>query len=29
MILRMPMDIVYSCFGIFMIAVMVGAAVRL
>jgi TRAP-type C4-dicarboxylate transport system permease small subunit len=29
MILRLPMDIVYSCFGIFMIAVIVGAAVRL
>ena len=29
MILRLPMDIVYSCFGIFMIAVVVGAAVRL
>ena len=29
MILRLPMDIVYSCFGIFMIAVMVGAAMRL
>jgi TRAP-type C4-dicarboxylate transport system permease small subunit len=29
MILRLPMDIVYSCFGIFMIAVVVGAVVRL
>lgn len=29
MILRLPMDIVYSCFGIFMIAVVIGAAVRL
>ena len=29
MILRIPMDIVYSCFGIFMIAVVVGAALRL
>ena len=28
MILRLPMDIVYSCFGIFMIAVVVGAALR-
>jgi TRAP-type C4-dicarboxylate transport system permease small subunit len=29
MILRLPMDIVYSCFGIFMIAVVVGAALRI
>ena len=29
MILRLPMDVVYSCFGIFMIAVVLGAAVRL
>lgn len=29
MILRLPMDVVYSCFGIFMVAVVVGAAVRL
>jgi len=29
MILRLPMDIVYSCFGIFMSAVVVGAAVRI
>ncbi len=29
MILRLPMDVVYSCFGIFMIAVVVGAALRI
>ena len=29
MILRLPMDVVYSCFGIFMIAVVIGAALRL
>ena len=29
MILRLPMDIVYSCFGIFMIGVIVGAGMRL
>jgi TRAP-type C4-dicarboxylate transport system permease small subunit len=29
MILRLPMDIVYSCFGIFMIAVVIGAALRI
>ena len=29
MVLHLPFDIVYSCFGIFMIAVVVGAAVRL
>lgn len=29
MILRLPMDIVYSCFGIFMVAVVVGAALRI
>jgi TRAP-type C4-dicarboxylate transport system permease small subunit len=29
MILRLPFDIVYSCFAIFMIAVIIGAALRL
>jgi TRAP-type C4-dicarboxylate transport system permease small subunit len=29
MILKLPFDIVYSCFAVFMIAVIVGAAVRL
>ena len=29
MILRLPVDVVYSCFGVFMIAVVVGAGVRL
>jgi TRAP-type C4-dicarboxylate transport system permease small subunit len=29
MILRLPFDVVYSCFAIFMIAVVVGAALRL
>lgn len=29
MVLHLPFDIVYSCFGIFMIAAIVGAALRL
>jgi TRAP-type C4-dicarboxylate transport system permease small subunit len=29
MILRLPFDVVYSCFAIFMIAVVIGAALRL
>jgi len=29
MVLHLPFDIVYSCFGIFMIAAIVGAAMRL
>jgi TRAP-type C4-dicarboxylate transport system permease small subunit len=29
MVLHAPLDIVYSCFGIFMIAAIVGAALRL
>jgi TRAP-type C4-dicarboxylate transport system permease small subunit len=29
MILKLPFDIVYSCFAIFMIAVVIGAALRL
>ncbi|QIG48874.1 TRAP transporter small permease subunit [Nordella sp. HKS 07] len=29
MVLHLPFDIVYSCFGIFMIAAIVGAAIRL
>lgn len=29
MVLHFPFDIVYSCFGIFMIAAIVGAALRL
>ncbi|WP_119274401.1 TRAP transporter small permease [Taklimakanibacter deserti] len=29
MVLHVPFDIVYSCFGIFMIAAIVGAALRL
>jgi TRAP-type C4-dicarboxylate transport system permease small subunit len=29
MILKLPMDVVYSCFAIFMIAVVVSAALRL
>ncbi len=29
MILKLPFDVVYSCFAIFMIAVVVGAALRL
>lgn len=29
MILHVPLSIVYSCFGVFMIAVIVGAALRL
>ena len=29
MILHAPLDVVYSCFGIFMIAAIVGAALRL
>jgi TRAP-type C4-dicarboxylate transport system permease small subunit len=29
MILKLPFDVVYSCFAVFMIAVVVGAALRL
>ena len=29
MVLHLPFDIVYSCFGIFMIAAIIGAAIRL
>ncbi|HEY1386397.1 MAG TPA: TRAP transporter small permease subunit [Dongiaceae bacterium] len=29
MILKLPFDIVYSCFAVFMIAVVIGAALRL
>jgi hypothetical protein len=29
LVLHIPLDIAYSCFGIFMIAVIVNAAVRL
>lgn len=29
MVLHFPFDIVYSCFGIFMIAAIIGAAIRL
>lgn len=29
MMLHLPLDIVYSCFGIFMIAVIIGAALRI